>query len=215
MPLMTAIAAHALLPKERLTARKLVGIGVGFGGIALIFRGQLADAGPGLLYPMLAIVAAATCAGVSTASMRRWAREIDGFVFNGLSMGIGTLGLAAVSVATGERWAVPSWPGGLAPIVYLSLVGSVVAFVGYLWLLHHVEATTGSFILLITPIVALALGFAAANETIDMLDGLGTAITLAGIYLSSSRASAVRRVRVADRGETLSERLEVGPEGGK
>ena len=215
MPLMTALAAHALLPKERLTLRKLLGIGVGFGGTALIFRGQLANAGLGTFFPMLAVVIAATCAGVSTASMRRWAREIDGFVFNGLSMGIGTLGLAIVSLATGERWTVPSWPGGLAPILYLSLVGSVVAFVAYLWLLHHVEATTGSFILLLTPIVALALGFVAANETIDALDGLGTAITLVGIYISFARATAARRTHAATADEPLAERLDVDPNGGK
>lgn len=193
MPLMTAIAAHAILPQERLSARKLAGIGVGFGGIVLIFRGQLADAGLGLFLPMLGIILAAACAGTSTASIRKWARGIDGFVFNGLSMGIGALGLAAVSLGTGERWTVPSWPGGLAPILYLGLVGSVVAFVAYLWLLRHVEATTGSFILLVTPIVALVLGFLAANETVDGVDVLGTAVTLTGIYISLSRATAPRR----------------------
>ena len=214
MPLMTALAAHVLLPKERLSVRKLLGIGVGFAGIALIFRGQLADAGLGLFFPMLAVVVAAACAGASTAAMRKWARGIDGFVFNGLSMGIGSLGLVAVSSASGEPWTLPSWPRGLAPILYLSLVGSVIAFVAYLWLLHHVEATTGSFILLITPIVALALGFAAANETIDMVDGIGTAITLAGIYISFSRVAA-RRAPSAGASDTLTDRPEINPNGGK
>ncbi len=184
MPLMTAIAAHALLPQERLTVRKLAGIGIGFGGIVLIFRGQLAAAGMGLLFPMLALVAGATLAGMSTASMRRWARDIDGFVFNGMAMGIGSLGLLVVSLTLGERWSVPSWPGGLAPLLYLSLVGSVVAFVVYHWLLDHVEATTVSFVLLITPIIALVIGYAAASEAIDFLDGLGTALTLGGLYVA-------------------------------
>ena len=215
MPLMTALAAHALLPRERLTARKLLGIGVGFGGIALIFRGQLVTAGLGLFFPMLAVVVAAGCAGLSTASMRRWARDIDGFVFNGLSMGIGALGLAAVSLSTGERWAIPAWPGGLAPILYLSLVGSVIAFVAYLWLLHHVEATTGSFILLITPIVALALGYAAANETIDVLDGIGTAITLAGIYIAFSRTATTHGRAPAEADDSPTERPGLEVDGGK
>lgn len=195
MPLVTALASHGLLPKERLTLRKLAGIGVGFAGIAVIFRGQLGGAGLALLLPMLAIVLGASFAGVSTASIRKWAQGVDGLVFNGLAMGIGATGLLGVSLATGERWAAPSWPAGLAPILYLSLAGSVVAFVAYHWLLHHMEATQVSFILLITPIVALALGYAAANETIDVLDGVGTAITLAGIYLSFSRSAATRAAR--------------------
>lgn len=195
MPLMTALAAHGLLPRERLTARKLVGIGVGFGGIALIFRAQIGDAGLGLLFPMLALVTGATLAGVSTASIRKWAQGIDGLVFNGLAMAIGAAGLFGISLASGEPWAVPSWPGGLAPILYLSLAGSVVAFVAYHWLLHRMEATHVSFILLITPIVALALGYLAANETIDVVDGVGTAITLAGLYISFSRSAGVPTVR--------------------
>ena len=214
MPLITALAAHGLLPQERLTARKLAGIGVGFGGIALIFRGQLADAGLGLLFPMLALVAGATLAGVSTASIRRWAQGIDGLVFNGLAMALGAAGLFGISLATGERWVVPSWPGGLAPILYLSLAGSVVAFVAYHWLLHHMEATHVSFILLITPIVALALGYLLANETSDAFDGLGTAITLAGLYISFSHSAAAPSDRGVAEDSTPADSLGFEP-GGK
>jgi drug/metabolite transporter (DMT)-like permease len=215
MPLMTALAAHALLPRERLTVRKLLGIGVGFGGIALIFRGQLAEAGIGLLFPMLALVTGATLAGISTASMRRWAREIDGLVFNGIAMGIGALGLLAASWTLGEPWAVPSWPGGLAPILYLSLVGSVVAFVAYHWLLDHVEATTVSFILLITPIVALAIGFTAANEAIDLFDAVGTALTLGGLYVAFSRARGRAATLSARTPDTRVEPIDLDADGGK
>ena len=215
MPLVTALAAHALLPQERLTLRKIVGIGVGFGGIALIFRSQLAEAGMGLLFPMLALVTGATLAGTSTASMRKWARNIDGLVFNGIAMGIGALGLLVVSFTLGETWTVPSWPGGLAPILYLSLVGSVVAFVAYHWLLDHVEATTVSFILLITPIVALAIGFAAANEAIDVIDAIGTAVTLGGLYVASSQARNRSSTRSPGRSEGPVEPAEADADGGK
>lgn len=187
MPLMTALAAHGLLPQERLTARKLLGIAFGFGGVAVIFRGQVATAGLGQLYPMLAVVVASACAGTGTAAMRKWARSIDGFAFNGLAMAIGAAGLAAVSLGTGERWSVPSWPNGFAPILYLGLVGSVVAFVLYLRLLRQAEATSASFIMVITPIVALLLGVSFASETLDAVDALGTAVTLAGIYISFSK----------------------------
>ncbi len=215
MPLMTAVAAHALLPRERLTLRKLAGIGVGFAGIAIIFRGQLGNAGIGLLFPMLALVTGATLAGISTASIRKWARDIDGLVFNGIAMGIGSLALLALSWTLGERWTVPSWPGGLAPILYLSLVGSVVAFVAYHWLLDRAEATTVSFILLITPIVALVIGYAAANETIDLVDALGTGLTLGGIYVSFSHARRRGAASSARRVQVPTEPVELDADGGK
>lgn len=190
LPLQTAVWAHGLLAKERLTVQKLVGIGVGFGGILLIFRAQLATAGPEKLLPMLAIVLSSTCAGLATVTMKRWAHDTDPFTFNGLAMAVGTAGLAVISLGTGEPWAVPSWPEGLLPILYLALAGSVVTFVAYMWLLRQVEATTASFVSLITPIIAVLLGFAVAQEILEPLDIVGTAVTLLGIYLATSRKAA-------------------------
>ncbi len=187
MPLLTALAAHALLRRERLTVQKLLGIAVGFGGVVLIFRGQLGSAGFEKFFPMLAVVLAAVCGAVATVTIKRWGHDLDGFVFNGLAMGVGAAGLAAISLASGEPWATPSWPSGLGPILYLGLAGSVITFVTYLRLLRQVEATSACFITLITPIVALFLGFIFAKEALDELDVIGTAVTLLGIYLSLSR----------------------------
>src|SRR2546428_689223 len=52
-PLQTALVANAFLKAERFTVQKLLGIGVGFGGVVLIFRSQLGTAGPGQVLPTL------------------------------------------------------------------------------------------------------------------------------------------------------------------
>src|SRR4030067_1177087 len=74
LPLPTPLFADALLKKERLSVPKFAGIALGFVGILVIFRGQLA-ADPGLFFPMLAIVLAATCAGVSGGALKRWGHD--------------------------------------------------------------------------------------------------------------------------------------------
>jgi len=199
MPLQTAIAAHLLLREERLSSQKLLGIGLGFSGVVVIFREQVTLVGMEKFFPMLAIVLSATCAAVSTAAMKRWAYEIDPFVFNGLSMAVGAIGLAAGSAALGEAWAAPPWPGGLLPILYLALAGSVVTFVAYAWLLKHIQATSASFIALVTPLVAVFLGVAVAKEVFHPLDLLGSGVTLLGIYLATSPRVAAWGRRVAHR----------------
>ncbi len=197
LPLQTALVANALLREERLTLQKLVGIGLGFGGIVLIFRGQVATAGLERAFPMLAIVLSATCAAFSTVAVKRWGHGTDPVTFNGLAMGVGALSLAAASLLAGEPWGVPSWPEGLGAILYLALAGSVVTFVTYLWLLKEAEATSLSFVALITPIVAILLGAGVGNETFDLLDLAGTAIVLLGIYVSiSHRIAAMARAAV-------------------
>lgn len=190
MPLQTALWAQALIASEKLTVQKLAGIVLGFGGILLIFRTQIGAAGIGKFFPMLAIVLSATCAAVSTVVIKRWGHDTDPVSFNGFAMATGAVGLALTSLAAREPWTVPSWPEGILAILYLALVGSVITFVAYLWLLKTTEATVMSFIALITPIVAIYLGVSLGNETLEPLDLVGSAITLIGIYVSMSKRIA-------------------------
>jgi drug/metabolite transporter (DMT)-like permease len=191
LPLQTALAAKALLPGERLTAQKLAGIALGFGGILVIFRGQIGTAGAEKTLPMLALVLGASCAAVATVALKRWGQATDPITFNAGSMAVGTVCLAALSLGAGERWSAPSWPEGTGAILYLALAGSVVTFITWNWLLKAVEATSLSFIALVTPITAVLLGAYLGNETFDAVDLLGAAIVLAGIYVSMSRRLAI------------------------
>src|SRR5207253_6725270 len=118
-----------LAPGERLTVQKLAGIGLGFGGILLIFRGQIATAGADKAFPMIAIVLSATCAAVATVALKRWGAGTDPVTFNAGAMAVGAASLAALSVTARETWRVPSWPEGIGAILFLALAGSVVTFV--------------------------------------------------------------------------------------
>jgi drug/metabolite transporter (DMT)-like permease len=186
LPLQTALVANAILPAERLTIQKLAGIGVGFGGIILIFRGQIGNAGVDKVLPMLAIELSATCAAVATVALKRWGHAADPVTFNAAAMAVGTVSLAALSLSAREPWYVPSWPQGIGAILFLALAGSVVTFVTWQWLLKSAEATSLSFVALITPITAILLGATLGNETFDAVDLVGSAIVLGGIYISIS-----------------------------
>jgi drug/metabolite transporter (DMT)-like permease len=190
LPLQTALVANAWLTEERLTLQKLLGIALGFVGVIVIFRSQIATAGLDKAIPMLAIVLASSCAAVATVAVKRWGHGTDPVTFNGLAMGVGALCLAAISLVVGETWKVPSWPEGIGAILYLALAGSVVTFVTYLWLLKEAEATSLSFVALITPIVAILLGAELGNETFGLIDLAGTAVVLLGIYVAISRRAA-------------------------
>ena len=185
--LQTAIFAHLLLPSERLSAQKLAGIGLGFAGILLIFRNELGTAGLGKLFPMVAIVLSATCASLASVATKRWGHDTDPISFTALSMAVGVAGLAVASATAGEPWSAPAWPEGVLTIVYLGLAGSVVAFVTYWWILKRIEATSASYIGMITPLVAVSLGFTVGGEALDPLALAGAGMTLAGIFVAVNR----------------------------
>jgi drug/metabolite transporter (DMT)-like permease len=189
-PLQTAVVANAFLREERFTVQKLLGIGVGFGGVVLIFRNQLGTAGLEKVFPMLAIVLAATCAAFATVAVKRWGHDTEPITFNAAAMAVGAAALAGVSLVAREPWAVPTWPQGLGAILYLGIAGSVVTFVAWQWLLKEMQATFISYIALIIPIVAVLLGASLGNETFDVVDLAGAGIVLLGIYVSTSRRAA-------------------------
>ncbi|MEE9358209.1 EamA family transporter [Candidatus Vondammii sp. HM_W22] len=63
------------------------------------------------------------------------------------------------------------WPEVLSSralysILYLALVGSVIGFAMYFYVLKHVEATRVALITLITPVTALLLGSLLNGESI-------------------------------------------------
>ena len=140
---------------------------------------------------MIAIVLSATCAAVATVALKRWGAGTDPVTFNAGAMAVGAASLAALSVTTRETWRVPSWPEGIGAILFLALAGSVVTFVTWQWLLKTAEATSLSFVALITPITAIVLGATVGNETFDAVDLIGSAIVLGGIYVSISRRIAL------------------------
>jgi len=188
-PFQTALFAHVLLREEGLSLQKLAGIALGFAGILVIFRGQI-EADVGRTFPMFAIVLAATCAAVSSVAVKRWGHDVDAITFNAFAMGTGAIALAGFSLVAGESWFVPSWPEGIGAILYLAFAGSVVTFVAYIWLLKRIEATSMSYIAFVTPIVAVLLGVTVGDEVLDPIVILGAAVTLAGIYLSTSKRAA-------------------------
>src|SRR5207244_6036383 len=159
-------------------------------GVLHLCRGQLGSACLAPVFPMLSIVLAATCAAFATVAVKRWGHDTEPISFNAASMAVGAGALAGVSLIAREPWAVPTWPQGLGAILYLAIVGSVVTFVAWQWLLKGMQATFLSYLALVIPIVAVLLGASLGNETLDVIGLAGAGIVLLGIYVSTSRRAA-------------------------
>jgi len=68
-------------------------------------------------------------------------------------------------------------------IVYLGIVGSVIGFVCFYYLLRHLTASTVALITLITPVVALWIGYVFNAELISTNIYVGTVFVLLGLGL--------------------------------
>jgi len=68
-------------------------------------------------------------------------------------------------------------------IVYLALMGSVVAFTAYLWLLRHTSASRVSTYAFVNPLVALLLGWIVGGEQLSLRTLVAALFILAAVAL--------------------------------
>ena len=68
-------------------------------------------------------------------------------------------------------------------LAYLVVVGSVMAFSLYYWLVRHMEVTKTMLIALVTPVTAVLLGLAVLNERLNWRLFAGAACIISGLGL--------------------------------
>ena len=58
-------------------------------------------------------------------------------------------------------------PVAVISLFYLAIVGTVIAFLLYYWLMHNMDVTKTMLIALVTPVVAVILGMLVLKETLE------------------------------------------------
>jgi drug/metabolite transporter (DMT)-like permease len=196
MPLMTALLSAFWTRSERLSPRKLAGILVGVAGTVMLFW-PTERLGMMEVLAMLSALTGSLLSAINLVTMKKHGQHSDPFVLNVLGMAIGATGLLLMSAGL-ERWSAVSWTrSNVLAIFYLSLVGSVVAFSIYYFLIKRLDATIVSLTTLIIPIVALALGRMLLGEVITPAAVVGIVTVLAGVAVAILPARLRRGVESA------------------
>lgn len=183
MPLSVALLSRFWTRAETLTTRKVSGILVGMAGTALLFWPGAGVTRSEILGMAVALFSA-FAAAVNLVMVKRHGRHTDIYVLNARGMGLGACCLLALSLSC-ESYAALRWTqANVLAIVYLSLVGSVTAFLAYFHLVKVMEASRLSVITLIFPLVAVLLGAAFLGETVSGATWAGMAAVLIGVAIS-------------------------------
>jgi drug/metabolite transporter (DMT)-like permease len=197
IPVFGLAFAHLYLPGERMTILKVAGVLLGVVGVGVIVSNQLRVAGSLALWGSLAIVAGGVCMAYANVLVKARGGQLDTAVMAAGQMICGLVPLVVVG------WAVEGsplnfhWTGrAVTSLLYLAVVGSVVAFLLYYWLVRNMDVTTTMLIALVTPLVAVLLGLAVLDERLTWRTLAGGALILSGI-------STVVRPNVNDRAHQL------------
>jgi drug/metabolite transporter (DMT)-like permease len=182
---------------QRLRPLTIVGLVVGFGGVALL----LGLPGPGRIDPlggMIAVVAPIFWAAGSVYS-RRLPLPARPLLSTGMQMLCAGVLFVIAGVVAGELGRVHLdrvSVGSALAIVYLIVFGSLVGYNAYTWLLRVAPLSLVSTYAYVNPIVAVGLGWLILGEPITIRTLAAGAIIIAAVALMvTARARPAAPVR--------------------
>jgi drug/metabolite transporter (DMT)-like permease len=192
VPLTTAVWAAAMLRRWP-TRRQTVGLLLGFGGVVAISlpqlptgvvaeRGSLATlAGVGLV--LLAVTLYGLSANLAVPVQQRYGALP--VLLRAQLAALVLIAPVALLTADGSSW---SWGSAIA-MIPLGVLGTGLAFALMITLVGRVGGPRGSVAIYFTPIVAIALGVLLNGEPLHPLAAVGTALVVAGAWITSRRAA--------------------------
>jgi drug/metabolite transporter (DMT)-like permease len=190
LPLITMALEVWVFRRHRFHWPLLAAVLIGFLGVsALLFHnGERSFA----ILPCIAILAGATTWSLGSVLNRSLDLPDSRPLTSGAAMVLGGGMLLVLSACFGELHPFPhiSLRGALA-LLYLIVCGSLLGFTAFVWLLARMPATRVSSHAYVNPVVAVALGYFFAGETITVRTLLGTALVLASVVLILRKEKAV------------------------
>jgi drug/metabolite transporter (DMT)-like permease len=178
-------ATEAALPDgERLRARVVIGLIIGFSGIIVLVWPDLtvgSSGRRGFLGGVIALQIASIGWSLGSSYSRRHARTDNLLGTTASQMLAGGVIMMAAATVLGE------WPHlyltrrTAIALAYLSTVGAVGGFVAYTYALRHLPVSFVSLYAYINPVIAVALGVLWLHEALDSRMAIAAGLVLAGV----------------------------------
>ena len=182
VPIFVVLLALKFKPSERATGLRLVGIVLGFSGVAVL-AGFNPDGGWWAVAATMAVVAASLCyAAANLFAQARFSETNPLVIVVGSSLaGAALLTPLAIAQAPHD---LPSWKA-IASLLGLSVLGTAVALVLYYRMLAAYGASRASLVTYLVPLTALVYGTLLLDEPLTANAVGGLVLILGGVALGS------------------------------
>jgi drug/metabolite transporter (DMT)-like permease len=189
-PLFVLLIAHFTIRAERITARKVAGVVLGFAGVGVIFSSDLALEDSRATLAAAVILISPVASAVTSVGIKKWGHDLHPYTLTALPMAYGAVALTAIGLAVESPRAIEWSAVSIGALLYLALFGSVIAFVVYYRLLKVVPVSLLALVSYAFPIVAVALGWLVLDEALSGSTLAGAGMVLVGIALATWRRRA-------------------------
>lgn len=185
-PLFTVVVAHALTQDEKMTGNRLIGVIIGFIGVAVMIGGRsLFILGSDIMAQLACLAGALSYAFAGIYGRRFKTMGISPMVTATGQVTASSIILLPVMLIMDQPWtlAMPS-PGAIAALFGLALLSTALAYIIYFRILSTAGATNLLLVTFLIPVTAIFLGILILGEHLELRH-------LAGIILISAGLGAI------------------------
>lgn len=170
---------------ERLGVRGIIGMLIGFAGVAMLVtpRGAGGSWGPMLLVGALVVQVGSIGWQLGSVHGKYNLKHVPLLASAALQMLFGGVIVSIVGLAVGETSRFSLNPRTFGALLYLTIFGSIIAYSAYVYALAHMRTTYSSLYAYVNPVVAVFLGWLILDEPLTWVSIVGMAVILGGVAL--------------------------------
>jgi drug/metabolite transporter (DMT)-like permease len=195
VPLFVLVIAAVFLKDERLSANRILGLVVGFVGVAVLVGFDPSDLASGNLSGEIALIGSTISYACGAVYARRNIHGLRPMIPAIFQVGFGLLIVSVLAFAFENPLATQFTPASLFSVIWLGLLGSGLAYLVFFRLLGRWGATRTSMVAYLLPMYGIVLGALVLNEPVDGRLVLGTALIIGGVALVNSNLGSRLMVR--------------------
>lgn len=184
-PFFVALFTRIFIPEEKIGIIKIVGMIFGFSGIVIIFSQNFLTIGMNYFLGMLAVLMSGLLQSTIAVSIKKYGQHLHALSMNLIPMAIAGVGMLLLGILLEDTSKLKFDVKAVSSVLYLGIIGSVVTFTAYYWLLKRINIILLSLTAFITPIIALVIGWIFLDETLMPNQILGSFSVLTGLLIAN------------------------------
>ncbi|MFB6453943.1 EamA family transporter [Chitinophaga sp. Hz27] len=197
VPIWITLFSYFLVQRTRISIQLIIGLILGFAGVAGIFYNYLSSlVNPDFQFGILLSFMACIFWALGSVLTAKWALGVHFLYGAGFQMFFsGVVMLVISTLFMGQHITLSSFDSELwESLLYLIFVGSLLSYSAYVFVLNNLPPSLASVYAYINPIVAVLLGWLLLREGLTWLMGLGSLVTLGGVYLVNNAVAKNKKL---------------------
>jgi len=195
-PVVTGILAAILLSENSLGLNKVGGMLVGLVGLVVVF-GSDGLSGDEAIFGVFAMLLSVIVHSVSAVMVKHIGAHLSGVVTTTGALLVAVPAYIITWLIFDGDVPVDVPERTMASIIYLGVFGSALGFALYFYVLREVDVSRVALIPLVTPVIALMMGYWFNDEMLDASALLGSGLILSGLVFYQWGGQLMLRLKLA------------------